>query len=57
MSSKERRPEDPVHWRGEHEIYVGNYPVKFKEADLRKLFEESGVAIGAIRMKMAGRKV
>ena len=43
--------------RAEHEIYVGNYPVKFREADLRKLFEESGVSIGAIRMKMAGHKV
>ena len=40
-----------------HEIYVGNYPVKFREADLRKLFEESGVSVGAIRMKMDGRKV
>ena len=43
--------------RAEHEIYVGNYPVKFREADVRKLFEESGVSIGAIRMKMAGHKV
>ena len=43
--------------RAEHEIYVGNYPVKFREADVRKLFEESGVAVGAIRMKMDGLKV
>ena len=43
--------------RAEHEIYVGNYPVKFREADVRKLFEESGVSVGAIRMKMDGLKV
>lgn len=53
--SRERRGRSPV--RAEHEIYVGNYPVKFREADVRKLFEESGVSVGAIRMKMDGLKV
>ena len=58
LSSKDRWPDDrrsPV--RAEHEIYVGNYPVKFREADVRRLFEESGIAVGAIRMKMDGLKV
>ena len=58
LSSKEPWSDDrrsPV--RAEHEIYVGNYPVKFREADVRKLFEESGVSVGAIRMKMDGLKV
>jgi len=36
---------------------VGNYPVKFREADVRRLFEESGIAVSAIRMKMDGLKV
>ena len=43
--------------RAEHEIYIGNYPVKFKESDVRKLFEEHGVQVGAIRMKHDGLKV
>jgi len=55
VRGRERRGRSPV--RAEHEIYVGNYPVKFREADVRKLFEESGVAVGAIRMKMDGLKV
>ena len=58
LNSKEPWPDDrrsPV--RAEHEIYVGNYPVKFREADVRRLFEESGIAVGAIRMKMDGLKV
>merc|ERR1719342_269213 len=29
----------------------------FREADVRRLFEESGIAVGAIRMKMDGLKV
>lgn len=41
----------------EHEIYIGNYPVNFREADVRKLFRDCGVAVGAIRMKTVGLKV
>merc|ERR1719474_1583702 len=48
----ERSPE-----RAEHEIYIGNYPVNFREADVRKLFRDCGVAVGAIRMKTVGLKV
>merc|ERR1719474_2105246 len=48
----ERSPE-----RAEHEIYIGNYPVKFREAEVRKLFRDCGVAVGAIRMKTVGLKV
>lgn len=43
--------------RAEHEIYIGNYPVKFKESDVRKLFEDHGVKVGAIRLKHDGLKV
>ena len=43
--------------RAEHEIYIGNYPVKFREAEVRKLFRDCGVAVGAIRMKTVGLKV
>jgi RNA recognition motif-containing protein len=43
--------------RAEHEIYIGNYPLKFREADVRKLFKEHGVEVGAIRMKHDGLKV
>ena len=43
--------------RAEHEIYIGNYPVKFKESDVRKLFEDHQVTVGAIRMKHDGLKV
>merc|ERR1719312_1824808 len=43
--------------RAEHEIYIGNYPVKFREADVRKLFEENAIKVGAIRMKHDGLKV
>lgn len=43
--------------RAEHEIYIGNYPVKFKEADVRKLFEEREIKVAAIRMKHDGLKV
>merc|ERR1719315_936788 len=37
--------------RAEHEVYIGNYPVHFKEEDVRNLFQESGVEVGTIRMK------
>ena len=43
--------------RAEHEIYIGNYPVKFREAELRNLFKEHGVEVKAIRMKHDGLKV
>merc|ERR1712235_71925 len=43
--------------RAEHEIYIGNYPVKFKDSDVRKLFEDHQVTVGAIRMKHDGLKV
>jgi len=43
--------------RAEHEIYIGNYPVKFREADVRKLFEENEIKVAAIRMKHDGLKV
>ena len=43
--------------RAEHEIYIGNYPVKFKESDVRKLFEDHQVKVGAIRLKHDGLKV
>ena len=43
--------------RAEHEIYIGNYPVKFRESDVRALFQERGVEVGAIRMKHDGLKV
>ena len=37
--------------RAEHEVYIGNYPVNFKEEDVRNLFKESGIEVGTIRMK------
>ena len=43
--------------RAEHEIYIGNYPVKFKEPDVRKLFEDHQVKVGAIQLKHDGLKV
>jgi len=52
-SRRDRSPEK----RAEHEIYIGNYPVKFREADVRKLFEENDIKVGAIRMKHDGLKV
>merc|ERR1719188_533793 len=52
-SRRARSPEK----RAEHEIYIGNYPVKFREADVRKLFEDHQVKVGAIRLKHDGLKV
>ena len=43
--------------RAEHEIYIGNYPVKYVESDVRKLFEDHDVKVGAIRLKRDGLKV
>jgi len=52
-----RRQQRSPEKRAEHEIYIGNYPVKFKESDVRKLFEEHDVKVGAIRLKHDGLKV
>merc|ERR1712088_514892 len=41
----------------QHEIYIGNYPVRFKENDVRKLFEEHGIEVSTIRLKHDGLKV
>merc|ERR1712110_462659 len=43
--------------RAEPEIYIGNYPVEYVESDVRKLFEDHGVKVGAIRLKRDGLKV
>ena len=43
--------------RAEHEIYIGNYPVRFRESDVRKLFEDHNIKVGAIRLKHDGLKV
>merc|ERR1712088_671241 len=43
--------------RPQHEIYIGNYPVRFKENDVRKLFEEHGIEVSTIRLKHDGLKV
>ena len=43
--------------RPQHEIYIGNYPVRFRENDVRKLFEEHGIEVSTIRLKHDGLKV
>uniref|UniRef100_A0A0K2TSQ7 RRM domain-containing protein n=1 Tax=Lepeophtheirus salmonis TaxID=72036 RepID=A0A0K2TSQ7_LEPSM len=43
--------------RPEHEIYIGNYPLKFREHDVRKLFAQHNVMVKTIRMKHDGQKV
>ena len=43
--------------RAPHEIYIGNYPVRFRENDVRKLFEEHDVKVSTIRLKHDGLKV
>ena len=43
--------------RAVHEIYIGNYPVKFKESDVRKLFDDHDIKVGKIRLKHEGLKV
>ena len=40
----------------EHEVYIGNYPVKFRDCDIRDLFEEYDIMVGDIRMKHDGWK-
>ena len=40
-----------------HEIYIGNYPVKFKESDVRKLFDDHDIKVGKICLKHEGLKV
>jgi len=50
---RERSPEP----RAEHEIYIGNYPVRFRESDVRKLFEDHNIKVDAIRLKHDGLKV
>ncbi len=47
----------PSPLRPEHEIYVGNYPMRFRESDLRGLFDEHGIKVSTIRMKNDGLKV
>merc|ERR1712203_144759 len=43
--------------RAPFEIYIGNYPVRFRENDVRKLFQENGVTVTTIRLKHDGHKV
>lgn len=43
--------------RPQHEIYIGNYPVRFRENDVRKLFEEHSIEVTTIRLKHDGLKV
>ena len=47
----------PTSHRPQHEIYIGNYPVRFRENDVRKLFEEHEVEVSTIRLKHDGLKV
>ena len=44
-------------FRAPFEIYIGNYPVRFRENDVRKLFEEHDVTVTTIRLKHDGHKV
>jgi len=39
------------------EIYIGNYPERFTEPDLRRLFEDNAIKVNIIRLKHAGPKV
>merc|ERR1712156_677896 len=43
--------------RAPFEVYIGNYPVRFREHDLRNLFTENGVTVTTIRLKHDGHKV
>ena len=43
--------------RAVHEIYIGNYPVTFRESDVRKLFDDHDIKVGKIRLKHEGLKV
>ena len=40
----------------EYEVYIGNYPAKFKEDDIRDMFEENDIMVRNIRMKHDGWK-
>merc|ERR1719151_540169 len=51
------RSKSPPKDRAEYEIYIGNYPVRFKEEDLRELFKEHNIEVGVIRLKHDGQKV
>jgi RNA recognition motif-containing protein len=48
---------DYVDVRPEHEIYIGNYPANYTEAQVRDLFSSFSIEIGQIRMKCDGHKV
>lgn len=39
------------------EVYIGNYPVRFRENDVRNLFQEHGITVSTIRLKHDGHKV
>jgi len=43
--------------RAPFEVYIGNYPVRFRENDVRNLFTEHGVTVSTIRLKHDGHKV
>jgi RNA recognition motif-containing protein len=43
--------------RAEFEIYIGNYPVRFHEEDLKDLFKENNIEVKTIRLKHDGQKV
>jgi len=43
--------------RAAFEVYIGNYPVRFREHDVRNLFQEHGVTVTTIRLKHDGHKV
>jgi len=55
-ANKRGRDSSPPRERAPHEIYIGNYPVRFREADVRKLFEEHDVKVNTIRLKHDGLK-
>ena len=46
-----------MQFRAPFEVYIGNYPVRFREADVRNLFSECGVEVNTIRLKHDGHKV
>jgi len=54
QSSRKRSP--PAD-RPDHEVYIGNYPANYTEAQLRNLFSEFMVDVKGIRMKSDGHKV
>merc|ERR1719354_951637 len=54
--AKQRRRSPPSD-RPDHEIYIGNYPANYSEAQLRSLFEMHSIEVKQIRMKCDGHKV